>query len=485
MEKGAALNWINGEWIDSGKHENSYNPATGEVIGKFADGDAEQMRSGIKAAKDAFGSSLWKRDRMLRAQVLNDMADVFEKNAEALIDLLAQENGKTKYEAGFEVSMVAPKLRYFASLTRTTFGRSLQPSDGRYALVLREAIGVAGIIVPWNSPVILLVRSLAPALAAGTTAVVKMPAQTAQTNALVAQLLSQVTSLPKGVVNIITESGDEGARLLVDSPDVPVISFTGSTHVGRVIAAGAAKNLKRLNLELGGKTPMIVFDDADLDHLVPTLEKGITVFAGQFCMTGSRILVQRGVADQVRELLTSRLNAVKVGPAADPTSDMGPLIDKENVARVDAAVEDAIKAGAKVLVRGGVIKEGPLAVGAFYRPTLLEVTDGNADIVRKETFGPVATIQVFDTEAEAVMLANQSEFGLSASIWTTDVNRPWRVGQDIEAGTVWINDWAVVYDECEEGGYKQSGVGRLNGVAALDVFTEYKHININAGSVSA
>lgn len=484
MGQTVARNWIDGDWIDSGRHLNSINPATGETIGVYADGGREQMQAAITAAKTAFSASAWKRDRMLRAQVLTEMADVFERNAAEIVDLLASENGKTKGEAGFEVSMVAPKLRYFASLVRAQSGRAHQPSDGRYALVLREAIGVAGIIVPWNSPVVLLMRSLAPALAAGATAVAKMPAQTAQTNSLVAKLISTVASLPRGVVNIVTEAGDEGARLIVQSPEVPAISFTGSSHVGRAIAAAAGNQLKRVNLELGGKTPMLVFDDADLDRLIPTLEKSITVFAGQFCMTGSRILVQHGIAEEVRTRLAERLGSVKVGPASDASVDMGCLIDKASVANVERAVVEAIRQGAKPLVRGGPISTGKLAAGAFYRPALLEVSDVHMDIVQKETFGPVATLELFDTEARAVELANQTEFGLAASIWSRDVDRPWRIAQELDAGTVWINDWAVVYDECEEGGYKQSGLGRLNGMAALDAFTEYKHININAGSTS-
>lgn len=484
MNKAVALNWINGEWVNTANHKTSFNPANGEQIGSYADAGLSEASAAITAAKNAFVSSNWKTDRMLRAKVLNEMADAFERNTPALIEQLVAENGKVAYEAGFEVSMCAAKLRYCASLVRTLSGRAIQPDDGRFSFVLREPIGVAGVIVPWNSPVVLLIRSIAPALAAGCTIVAKMPSQTALTNSLVAKVIAEAPSLPKGVVNIFNESGSEGAKLIVDSIDVPVISYTGSTHVGRAIASAGGQALKRLNLELGGKSPMILFDDADLGKALPTLEKAITVFAGQFCMAGSRILVQKGIAEQVREGLAKRLTAVKPGPGNDPTSDMGPMIDKANVARVNAAVEDAIAKGAKVIVRGGLIEDGVLAKGAFYKPTLLEVTDGNADIVQTETFGPVAVMQVFETEQEAIELANQTEFGLAASVWSRDVDRPWRIGQKINAGTIWANQWAVIYDESEEGGFKQSGIGRLNGMGSIDVFTEYKHYVISPGVAS-
>lgn len=483
MYKPIALNWINGEWIDSGIHQDSVNPASCEVIGQYAEGGLQEATDAIAAAKRALRESAWRDDRVLRAKALNEMADAFERNTDALVDILSTENGKVRPEAMFEVAMVPSKLRYYASLVRTEYGRAIEPKPGSLSMVLREPMGVAGIITPWNSPIVLMIRSLAPALAAGCTAVVKMPGQTAQTNAQVARVLSEVKSLPRGVVNLFSEAGAEGSRWMVESPDVPVISFTGSTATGRAISAAGARHLKRFGLELGGKTPMLVFDDADLAAAVPKLEKALTVFSGQFCMTGSRVLVQRGIADALREQLAARLAAVKVGPASDSSSDMGPLIDKPNVDRVNRIVEDAIEAGARVIVRGGPVTEGPLAKGAFYRPTMLEVSNADMDIVQKETFGPVLTLQVFDTEAQAIELANRSEYGLAASIWSRDIDRPLRVSRNLDCGTVWVNDWAVVYDECEEGGYKQSGLGRLNGMAALDDFIQYKHITMTSGVV--
>src|SRR5579859_817067 len=470
-----AKHWIDGEWTGSGTVVESVNPATGAVLGRWADGGEAEARASIAAARHAFDTSPWSRDPSLRHRALNEMADRFDARAEELGTLVTKENGKKIAEGLFEGGSPGPTLRHNAAMALTGTGISAEVAPGQWYSTYGEPAGVVGVIVPWNSPVALLIRSLAPALAAGNTVAVKMPGQTALVANLVAQIMAEVTSLPRGVVNIFTESGNTGAPYLVASPEVQVVSYTGSTTVGRLVAANGAPTLKRMNLELGGKTPMIVFDDADLASTVPLLAAGITTFAGQFCMTGSRILVQRGVADEVRTRLAEALEAVRVGDGLDPATDMGPMIDKANVERVDGVVEAAL-AYAKPIVRGGPVTEGPLAAGAFYRPTLLEVDDVSSDIVQKEVFGPVATFELFDTETDAISRANATELGLSAGVFTNDINISRRVSRELQFGTVWTNAWADMNDGFAEGGYKQSGVGRLRGPLALIEFQEAKTV---------
>jgi acyl-CoA reductase-like NAD-dependent aldehyde dehydrogenase len=482
LRRGVAMHWIGGQWLDSGKHGESFNPATGELIGSYLNGGRGEAEQAVNAALRAFRETDWKDNRSLRARVLNAMAARFEARAEALAQLLAKEVGKILPHARFETNTVPFNLRFNAALALTDYGRAAELSEDSFSIVVRQPVGVAGIFAPWNAPIALGIRSLAPALAAGCTTAMILPRESAQLNALISETISETGDLPAGVVNVMT-GGREGLEYLVESPDVPVISFTGSTQTGRAISAAGAPRLKRFGLELGGKTPVVIFDDADLDAAVAKVTAGLIVFAGQFCMTGSRAIVQRGIADQFRTMLAERLKKVRVGPASDSRSEMGPLIDKKNVERVNKIVEDAIAAGAKIIVRGGPATEEPLAKGAFYRPTLLEVTNSSLPIVQQEVFGPVLTMQVFDTEAEAVSLANDSEYGLAASVWSRDVDRPLRVARALQAGTVWINDWANIHDEFEEGGFKQSGRGRLRGKAGLDDFLECKHIALKPGTI--
>jgi acyl-CoA reductase-like NAD-dependent aldehyde dehydrogenase len=364
-------------------------------------------------------------------------------------------------------------LRHNAGLALAQRGGASEILPGVFGVSTHEPIGVAGLIIPWNAPLALCVRALGPALAAGCTVVIKMPAQTALTNALIAEALASARSLPPGVVNLITESGNDCAMLLVESPLVDAINFTGSTRTGKQIAAKAAESLKRVSLELGGKTPLVVFEDTDIDAVAPVVVAAITMFSGQFCMAGSRVLVQRSVADAWRTRLAAMLEAVVLGPADDPSSQMGPLIDKDNVARVDAFVRDAAAYGS-VLVRGGPVVEGALAEGSFFRPAMIEPSHVGVPLVQQEIFGPVLSFETFEDEADAVRLANATDYGLAASVFTRDLDRAQRVVRAIKAGTVWVNGWATLSDSYEEGGFKQSGVGRARGSASLEEFQETK-----------
>lgn len=350
LKSGLALNWIDGAWVDSDKRTESFDPATGKSIGTYADASLQDAEAATSAAVRAFGSASWKDNRQLRARVLNQIADRFEARTPELVAILSLENGKVRNEAAFEVGMIPSKFRYWAANVLTDYGRAMEVLPGHLSVVTRSAIGVAGIVAPFNSPLVLTVRSLAPALAAGVTTVIKLPGSTAQINYAFSQVLAEVLDLPKGVINVFSESGSVGSVFLTESKDIRVVSFTGSTKTAKAISAAGSATLKLFQTELGGKTPMIVFDDADLEAAAPKIEKALTTFAGQFCMTGSRLLVQRGVADRMRTLMTQRLAKVRSCPAADSSSDTGPMIDKLNVARVDKMVEEAIAAGARALL---------------------------------------------------------------------------------------------------------------------------------------
>lgn len=465
-----AGNFVDGELIVDSEGSVSRSPADGSALGTYTEADTAQVQAALSGARRAFDQTDWASDRQLWHKVLNQLADRIEARSPELAKMLSRENGKLVEEAQGEVGGAPATLRYCAALALTSTGRAAEVRAGLHMSSVPEPIGVAGVIVPWNSPVILSVRSFAPALAAGCTAVVKMPSQTGLVNGILHEIYADIPGLPAGVLSSLTESGDLLARELGTSPLVGALSYTGSTRVGREIMAGAAPTLKRVLLELGGKTPMIVFDDADLEAAVPVLTKGMTVFAGQFCMTGSRILAQRGVSGKLRERLTAALEAVVVGPGDDPASDMGPMIDAASARRVDEFVRRSIDTGAKPLVRGGLLADG----SAFYLPSLLEVDLVESELVQEEVFGPVATFEVFDNEDEAVALANGTRYGLSAAIWTRDVDRPLRVARRLKAGTIWTNSWAVMADQFEEGGFKQSGLGRLRGPRALEEFQEYK-----------
>jgi len=468
-----ARHWINGEWVGSSTVAKSINPSTGEVLGQYSEGGRVEAAAAIAAARKAFDTGGWSHDPQLRSRALLELAARLDERAEAIALTISREMGKTLGDATLEATWSPSTLRYNAGTALSQTGTSAEIAPGVFATAMREPLGVAGIIVPWNSPLALLVRALGPALAAGCTTVVKLPGRTALANSLIMQAVAATRSLPNGVLNIFTEAGNEGAPLLVESPDVEVINYTGSTKVGRQVAEKGAQTLKRVCLELGGKTPLIVCEDADIEAFAPLVVSALTKFNGEFCMTGSRVLVHRSIADAWRERIASLLEEVVVGRADDPNSQMGPVIDKASVERIDRIVQDASRY-ARIIVRGGPIVDGPLAAGAFYRPSMLETEALDVPLIQEEVFGPVLTFETFTTEDEAITRANATVFGLAAAVFTKDVDRAQRLAHAIKAGTVWINTWGLVNDAFEEGGFKYSGIGRARGARAMEEFQEVK-----------
>lgn len=468
---------IGGRWLTTvGAHERlgeAFNPASGEVAALFAEGSATEAQAAVAAALQAFEHTAWKRSPRLRAEVLLDFAARLDARKEDIADWLVTLNGKLRREALGEIGAGISELRYYAGLARNLFGRVLEVEPGCYSSLDREAAGVCAIILPWNAPVTLLIRSLAPALAAGCTVVIKPAHQTAVVNNLVLECLSSDARVPAGVINSVIESGTEVSRFLCASPDIDVISFTGSAKVGKLIAQSTANTLKRLSLELGGKAPALVFADADIDKTVADIVAGGMVMAGQQCTAIARVLVQDAVYDTVAQRLAAALKAVKVGPGNDPASQMGCLIDVANRDRINALMDSA-EATQRVLLRGRV-PGGALARGAFIEPSLVEVQDLASDFIQNELFGPLLVIERFSGEDEAVSRANATRFGLAASVWSSDAKKSRRIAARLRSGTVWSNSHNRLFAEAETGGFRDSGYGRLHGAEGLNDFLQTKH----------
>jgi betaine-aldehyde dehydrogenase len=475
-----ALNLIDGEWT-SGRAGSGHciDPATGEPVAEYADAGAGDGAAAIAAAAHAFEHSSWARKPRLRAEVLHAFADNVARRAPQIEAWLVSTSGKLAREAKGELAASVSELRYYAGLARNLWGRVAEIDAGCYSQLVREPIGVAAIIVPWNAPATLLVRSLAPALAAGCTVVVKAAHQTSAVNHLMLECLTEVAALPKGVVNSMTESGSAIARLLCESPQVDAISFTGSSATGKKIAAAAAGTLKRLSLELGGKAPAIVLEDCDLDAAAPGLAAGAMALSGQMCTAIARILVHESRFEAATTRLAALLGALRMGPGSDPRSQLAPLIDADNRDRVVALAQAAAAEGAVHL--RGTVPGGALARGAFVSPTVVEIADLESRFVQQELFGPILLVERFATEREAVERANATRYGLAASVWTQDHARALAIARELKSGTVWINTHNRLFAEAETGGYRESGYGRLHGVEGLNDFLETKHVYYETG----
>ena len=475
-----ALHYIDGQWVKGDDCElvQSFDPATGDVIGHYVTGSVELTNQAIAAARHAFEHTLWSSSPRLREQALLALADAIEREKNDLISLIMTENGKLKGEATFEVLTSVSECRFYAGLARTQFGRTLESEPDTFSLLNVEAAGVAAVIVPWNAPVILMIRSLAPALAAGCTAVIKPAPQTPLSHNWVLQKMAEITIIPAGVINSVNENGAVVGKRLVESADVDVISFTGSSATGKAIMSAASNTLKRLSLELGGKAPAVIFDDADMHKTVEEVVKWSLVMSGQMCIAITRILVQSSSYEQYKSALIEAYKNIKVGPSRDPSNQMGPLIDKQNQKRVLDLISRA-KAEETVLLEGSIVESH--TEGCFVSPTLIEPKDLDSYFVQEEIFGPIICLESFDDEAEAIKRANATRYGLAASVWTNDLTRAMRVSKRLKSGTVWINSHGRLIAEAETGGYGESGLGRLHGVEALRDFTETKHVYIPSG----
>ncbi len=479
-----ARNLIDGQWQDaaSGRFEPSLNPADGSVIGRYAASGEFDAQAAIAAARCAFDRPDWSQSPRLRQQVMLNWADRLEARADELARLLTLENGKVLAQSHGEICAAVSEIRYYAGLTRYIPGHVFEVEPGVYSTLLKEPAGVAGIIVPWNAPVVLLIRSLTPALAVGCTTVIKPAPQTALITAAVIAELHAVAKLPKGVVNLVSELGHDVAQAFTTSAEVDVISFTGSNATGQRIMAAAAPTMKKLSLELGGKSCCLVFDDVDVARVAPQLAAAATIISGQQCTAARRVLVHASRYDEMKVALSGALQALVVAPGAAAGADVGPLIDAPSYRRVGELIQQAMDMADEVILRGGR-PAGLPATGHFMSPTLVAHHDTGAFFVQDEIFGPFVVLEKFEDEREAVARANHSEYGLSASVWTQDGARQMRVARALRNGTVWINDHNKLYAEAETGGYRRSGLGRLHGYDALNDFVEIKHIYHNAGVV--
>ena len=473
--------YIGGTWLNDAPNGRSasLDPASGESLGEAPLGSAKLAEQAILAARSAFETSGWSSDPRLRARVLLDFADRLEARRDEIAKLLTRENGKILTDARHEIFAAVSETRYYAGLARNVFGRTFESGAGKMSLLTREPSGVVAVIVPWNAPVTLLVRSVAPALAAGCTVVIKPAPQTPLVSAEVMGVFDAVEELPQGVINSVNENGTEVGDALSRHPEVDVISFTGSSRTGKIIMANAAATLKHLSLELGGKAPAVVFEDADADGALTEIRRAATVLSGQMCTSVSRVLVAEEIAEDFTARLKQVCASVKVGPGLDKGSEMGPLIDKENQARVLGIIQRAADEAEMIL--HGFAPGGALEKGAFITPSIFRIDDAEHPLVQDELFGPVISVETFADEAEAVRKANATRYGLAASVYTTDLNRAMRLGRKLRFGTVWLNSHNRLMAEAETGGFGESGIGRLHGVEALNDFLQTKHIYYEAG----
>ena len=470
---------IGGKWEDatSGKTFDVIDPATEEVVCQVAEGDRPDVDRAVKAARKAFEGDWSRITPAGRERLLLKLADLVERNGEELAQLESLDNGKlVMFAQMIDVHGSVDFLRYMAGWATKIEGRTLDVSIGIpnmefQAYTLRQPVGVCGQIIPWNFPLAMAIWKLAPALAAGCTSVLKPAEQTPLTALRLGELILEA-GFPPGVVNIITGYGETAGAALVEHPGVDKIAFTGSTEVGKTIGKSAMNTLKRISLELGGKSPVIIAEDADLDSAIPGAANAIFFNQGEVCTAGSRLYVAEKVFDKVVAGVAAIANSMKLGPGYAPDSQMGPLVSKEQHDRVLGYIEKGRKEGGEVVAGGA--RHGDK--GYFVRPTVFTNVAPHHTIVREEIFGPVVVASPYKSVDDIVAIANDTPFGLAAGVFTKDLSFAHRVVKRLKAGTVWVNCYGFVDPNLPFGGFKSSGIGRENGAAAIDLYTETKTV---------
>ncbi len=478
--------FINGQWVPASSGEmleRRYPANTDVVVATFPAASEEDVDSAILAARKAFDTGGWaKAPARQRAEVLRKTAQKVRDELNDLAKLLASEVGKPVSEAGMEVALVAEVFDYYAGMALNVKGQVISNYvDDALGLVLKEPVGVVGIITPWNFPMLLATWKIAPALAVGCTTVIKPATLTPCTTYELARIVTECGA-PAGVINVVTGSGKTVGDRIAASPLVDKVAFTGSTEVGQQVMRAAAGNVKKISLELGGKSPNIIFADAPMQSAVIGSLFGIYLNAGQVCQAGSRVLVQEEVHDQFLSMFSGFVSSVKVGDPMDPSTRMGPVVSEAQRDTVEHYVNAGNNENAKLITGGHRVTGPDFDKGFFYEPTIFDQVDNRMKIAQEEIFGPVLSVIPFKTPEEALAIANDTMYGLAAAVWTQDIDRAIKFAKNIKAGTVWINSYHAAgqlgVPVMPFGGYKQSGIGRELGLEGLEGFLETKSVSI-------
>ena len=481
MEK--ILNYIDGEYREpqSGKWLDNYEPASGEVYSKIADSDATDVAEAFEAAKNAFPE--WSNTPIeKRSRILMKIADLIEENLYRLAEAESKDNGKPlSLATTIDIPRASANFRFFANAI-TQFSSEAHESVGLQTMnfTLRQPLGVVGCISPWNLPLYLFTWKVAPAIAAGNCVVAKPSEVTPLTAFLLGEILTEA-GLPKGVLNIVHGTGPSAGQAIVEHADIKAISFTGGTKTGELIARTAAPMFKKLSLELGGKNPNLIFADCDYDKALNVSVRSSFANQGQICLCGSRMYIEASIYDQFKNDFVEKVKALQVGHPSEADTNIGAVVSKSHMEKVQSYIELAQKEGANLLYGGEAVTVEGYENGYYLQPTVLEVDDNTCRIQQEEVFGPVVTLMKFSSEEEALALANGVKYGLSATLWTQNLDRTMRLSKQLEAGIVWVNTWLNRDLRTPFGGMKQSGVGREGGFEALRFFTEPKNVCIQFG----